>query len=542
MSHTGLPPLPPRRTLVQSICLLVAVPLVVFLPSLRNAFVEWDDGSLIAENPIVQTVTSRAIGAAFTTYDPELYIPLTSLSYQFDSVVGGLSPAFVHAHNIAQHVLNVVLVAWLVYLLSASGWMALFCGLLFAVHPLQVETVVWASARKDLLSTSFFLLSVIGYLYARARETESKWRWLSVGAFALALLSKATVITLPLFLLLIDARDGKLNGRKALEKWPYAALAGVFAVIAVLGKKAFVAALSPVALVLIAAKGIVFYMQKFLWPAGLSLLYYTDPVTLLSPGLLLTLAAAAWYAGRKWHRDIFFTWLFFLLALAPTFPAYRKGEHLGDISFASDRYFYLAGIGLVVLAGMVFLALLRCRFRPAIAASGIIVCVLAALSIRQSAVWRDTDALFFNVLALYPNSATAHLNVGNHYQRLGDMDRALQEYDASLRLRPLSLTYFNIARAYLSMRRYGDAVDASQKALALESASVPALLRLSALADAAQNKQAAAAYIAQIPVGTTPLRPSESACGLRTWNERKERNGKTGGPLLCRPKKWQTNE
>ena len=164
--------------------LIIVLTLLVYGKSLGNAFVRWDDSMLIYENPIVREISWKSLKAAFTTYDPELYIPLTFLSYQIDYAIGGMHPFGFHLTNLVLHTLNAVLVFFLLQLLLsgnnpplplkgegrvrvAGRGTAFLVALLWAIHPLNTEAVVWASARKDVLSTFFFLGSLCTYL---------KWR------------------------------------------------------------------------------------------------------------------------------------------------------------------------------------------------------------------------------------------------------------------------------------------------------------------------------------------------------------------------------
>ena len=141
---------------------------VAFGSSIDHEFVTWDDTILITENPIVQTPSLKNVVKAFTSYDPELYIPLTFVSYQINSVVCGLSPSCFHATDLVLHTLNAVLVYALFASFIGSDLIALVLALLFAVHPLNTEAVVWASARKDTLSTLFFLSSLLAYIQTRS--------------------------------------------------------------------------------------------------------------------------------------------------------------------------------------------------------------------------------------------------------------------------------------------------------------------------------------------------------------------------------------
>ncbi len=150
---------------------------------LHGNFVLWDDNNLITNNTHIQGLTFANIGYNFTHFDPELYIPLTFLTYQFDYAFGGLDASFFHFTNLLLHTLNALLVTLLLYQLTKKRWIAVLCGLLFAVHPLNVEAVAWASARKDLLSTFFFFLSCFTYLRYRSEQSASSYWWSVVFFF-----------------------------------------------------------------------------------------------------------------------------------------------------------------------------------------------------------------------------------------------------------------------------------------------------------------------------------------------------------------------
>ncbi len=466
-------------TLRNSILLLLAIPALTFVWGLGNDFVDWDDPGLITENPISHGLSADNIKAAFTSYDPELYVPLTFVSYQMDYAIGGLSPFIFHFRNLLFHLINVLLVAWMIYLLTGSTAAAVLCGLLFAVHPLNAETVLWASARKDLLSSTWFFAAIIAYLYARERK--KTWIWaVSLAAFALGLLSKVMIITLPAILLLIEWREGRLSWKKTTPMiLPYVGLSLIFGMIALLGKQAFVAAASLQETALLAGKAVTFLLLKFFVPIRLSVLYpYTDPITFgsfdLTSSLLIVvlLTILALLAARRGHRDFLFGWLWLLLCLSPTFLFYRRGEHLGDIYFTSNRYFYVAGIGLMLpmsLLGASWMKKPAWR-TPVIAISTGLIGMFAVMSGLQSLVWQNTQTLFENVLRFYPNSQIAHVTIGNRYQTLGDLENAFAHYDAALKIRPTSLAYFNLGNALLTINKPDEAIEANTRALALDPA------------------------------------------------------------------------
>ncbi len=505
--------------------LIIVLTLLVYGKSLGNAFVRWDDNMLIYENPIVREISWASLKAAFTQYDPELYIPLTFLSYQVDYAVWGMHPFGFHLTNLVLHALNAVLVFWLMTLLlgrfqrtnsrkysdsspqvpvpRSQSPIPLLVALLWAVHPLNVEAVAWASARKDVLSTFFFLGSLCCYLRWSAVESRGfplrkVWYWSSLIAFLLGLLSKVMVLTLPVVLLLFDVWQGRRIDRRAfLEKVPYILLSAVLGIVGLFGKQSALGASTFWEKFLMAPKSAVFYLQKIFWPDGLSVLYpYHGSVTIRSADfavplaifvLLMMVAAWLWF---RWRQASIGLWFFFV-TVTPTFLNFAKGGDM-DRYFASDRYAYIPSIGIFLAIGYLLyikgnpltLALSQWERKiqqetpsPHGRGTGVrgvavfMICILLILSLlshRQSLLWRDTEVLLQNVLRLYGDSShVAHNNMGNVYRLRGDIPRAIQEYEQAIAIRPHSKTFTNLGAAYRRLHRYPEAMEVYKKALEL---------------------------------------------------------------------------
>jgi tetratricopeptide (TPR) repeat protein len=478
--------LPTRKQATSCLGLLGLVLLAIYARSLTFPFVAWDDGLLITENATVHGFTPANIWKAFTTYDPELYIPLTLISYQIDYLFAGLSPFLYHFENLLTHLLNAALVCWFIFLLTGRRWIAAVTALLFAVHPLHTEAVVWASARKDVLSTAFFLCTLIAYLLYR-RTGEKSWYRRSIVALLLALFSKVIAITAPIILLLLDWREGRKIDRANLrEKAPYFLLSFVFGLVALGGKTGSDNLLFEK--ILIGSKAITLYLSKLLFPTGLSVLYpYTNPIALLNPDLLsatalvLVLTALAWWSRCK-TREIFFGWCFFLITVLPTFSNFAKGEDtLKDIYIGSDRYAYIPSIGLLFLASLLIYKLIQRKPQATQGTLALFVVLLSFQAYTQSLVWGSTEALFSNVLTYYPNSHLAHNNLGTLRFREGEYDAAFDHYRQSIRIRPNGEAYYNLGQFYSEMGQQSNAMDSYKSALEHRPADVSALINLGVL-------------------------------------------------------------
>ena len=463
--------------------------LLIYSRSLWNDFVLWDDDYLIVHNPLIRSLSPHAIWTAFTSYDPELYIPLTFLSYQLNYLIGGLHPFIYHVTNLLLHGINAMLISGIAYRLSNKNtWIAVAAGILFAVHPLHAEAVVWASARKDVLASTFFLTSLFLYLRYRESDQRSTCIW-SIVTFLLALLSKVSVITLPIILLLIDWREGRRWDKQMLmEKLPYALLSILFGTVALFGKTQQIAHTTIRETVLLTMKSLAFTLEKLFVPLHLSPMYpFTGDITLSSsqffvPMILLLILAATSIYSRRWTRELLFALLFFLFSIAPSMVNFRKGEE-GDIYLASDRYAYIASFAAIFLVCMLLYRLGK-KFSP-LASNGILaitVITLASLSFVQADIWHDSETLFTTVIASYPQAQAAHHNLGVLYQKEGHMQQALDQYQAALAIAPKASTLSNIGDILRENNQFPEAAEFYKQALAINPRSVDAMLGMGLLA------------------------------------------------------------
>src|SRR3989344_4715601 len=449
---------------------IILLPFLVFFPSLSNDFVALDDELLIIDNPTAKGLTMENVKRAFTTYDPELYIPLTLLTYQIEYLLfGEFKPFVVHATNLILHIVNALLVTVFVQLLMrrSTHLFPVFCGLLFAIHPLVVETVVWGAARKDLLSSFFFLVSICSYL--KWRENDNLHIF-SLLAFTLGLLSKVSVVLLPIVLLLTDwLFSGYIDRKMIKEKWPYFALSTIFILIALFGKRAQVTDIGIIALLPFVS--VPFYLQKFLIPIKLAILYpFTDGVELLNVrvllGVLLMGGITVWaWMQRKKNRLWMFVWLLFLLLLLPSFANVLKGSDSGsfDIYFASDRYAYLAIIALLILVGV---AIERWRYLFFVMLP--ILPFFMWLTYQQSLVWQTSEKLFQNVIDNYGNSHLAYNNLAGFRAKEKRLSEAEDLYRKSLAVKENPRALFNLGRVLVVREKFGDAIPFFERYIELQ--------------------------------------------------------------------------
>lgn len=472
-SRLSLPSLPRRGLALAAAFALALVTFVAFSATLGNAFVDWDDTYVIYFNPAIKHINLETLHRIFFSYDPELYVPFTLFTFQIDYFLAGLNPAIYHLQSLLWHIGSVVLLAWIAWLLTRDRIAALLTAVLFAVHPLNVEAVAWASGRKDVLSTFWLLLSVLLYLYYRGSGSKKTYA-ASLVAFALSLLAKVMTLTLPFVLLLIDWAQGRADRKKLLlEKLPYLALSVLFGVIGMFGKQEVNAASTLWEKILMAAKSTTFYLQKLVLPVDLAVVYpYRGAITLASPDFFVPMivvsalvVALLWLARR--HRVIAACGAFFLLTLAPTFLNFFKA---GQAYFASDRYAYVPSIGAFLLVGIGagLLARRRDRETGVLAVSTVACAVLCVLCYRQVTIWKNTETLFLHNLALYPDTVQLRTNLAQVYRDSGRNDDAREQLQLALQTEQSAHVYASIAALDAAEGKIADAIALYRKAAALD--------------------------------------------------------------------------
>jgi len=437
----------PRRAL----WVLALVTFLTYAYSLGNDFVTYDDDLLVYQNPNVLEFSPQTVTAIFTTYDPELYVPVTLLSYQLERAVFGLNPFIFHFTNLLLHIGSVLLVFWIALRLSqlrmserSAFWIAVTTSALFAFHPINTEIVAWIAARKDILSGFLFFASLA--LYLRFSDSGKRRDYvLSLVVFALALGAKVSVILLPFVLLFVDWFIRRaINWRTLREKSPFFLLSFIFGIIALFGKEAQLAGLTLIENILLAARGVSFYLGKLVWPTKLSVFHpQSYPIATLSlelivPFLVLLLLIGVAAAFLRRRSVIFFGLTFFLTMLIPTFATFWKN---GFIYFASERYGYTALFGIFFLASFLLVPRLlnllerKSRLEIPTMVGGMVLClVLAFASASQAETFRDGETLLRHALQFHPDSTHALNNLGTTLYQSDLLDEALEMYEQALEI------------------------------------------------------------------------------------------------------------
>jgi len=417
-----------------------------FLPSLSNGFVDWDDPEYVYENVSIRTLSPHNIGLFFTQAYVGSYCPLVMLSYAAEYHFFKLDPRAYHATNYCLHLLMTLLVFYFVYLVSRKAAVAFIAALLFGVHPLHVESVAWITERKDLLSSLFYIVSLISYMwYLRGK----KLIFLAACFLAcvLSLLSKPMAVTLPVIALLLDYYERrKLNIQAFAEKIPLFAAALIFGIVnmhfqtqaaatklaADLGVKTY-----------FLSKVLVFYLYKTLLPVKLSAMYVyhnVNPSHLAEIKYYIAILAALvilmiWSKRRA--RTILFGGLFFFVTLLPVLKIIPAGD-----TFAADRYMYIPSIGLFYIFACIAYRIFALKPQLPIIRSaaacliGLWVLALSTLTLERCLVWKNTETLFKDVIKNHRTNPLPYNNLGIYYAEKGDLDSAIRYFKEALSVRP----------------------------------------------------------------------------------------------------------
>jgi Flp pilus assembly protein TadD len=494
------------------IALLTAATCLAFAPTVLNGFVGFDDADYLFGNAVVQQgLTWRGVGWAFTTFHVANWHPLAWLSHMLDWQVFGDAT---WGHHLVSLVLHAVVGALVFRLLDESTGergRSAAVALLFAVHPLRVESVAWASERKDVLCLLFFVWACL----AHVRRVRSNGTGTRVAVLAaLALMAKPMAVTLPLVLLLLDVwplRRAERLPALVLEKLPVLVLCGVGAVITLLAQSAggTVASLHALGIgmrLANSALNVVRYLGLTFWPSGLIPMH---PFPRGYPGTLEILGAAAFIAAvsvaaalqfRK-RPAVLVGWAWFLVTLLPVVGLVQAG-----VQVVADRYTYLPHIGLFMALAWAVPDLSAQWRTAATAAFGASAVALGAVSFNQTRYWRNTETLFGHTLAVSPRNTTAEIAIAAELLKQGRSKEAEQMLQESIELSPrLGAAYAGLGTLLIDTGRGPEALAllARGRAMAPKDADLTGVYAV-ALAQAGRAEEALQQYDILVPGDPDP--------------------------------------
>ncbi len=553
---------------------------LVFGQTVRYDFLNYDDNVYVYENPYVtQGLTWHGVGSILTHPDgPDEWLPVTALTRMLDWQLYGAHAGGHHLTNVLLHTANVILLFLVLRQMTGALWRSAFVAAVFAIHPLRVESVAWVTERKDVLSGLFFMLTLLCYAkavasdewrvtgteigpsstlsrftlhasrYSRFTLHAPRYYWLAVVFFALGLMAKTMLVTLPLILLLLDywplnrsaecgvrsaestgnaegrmknakvggfncqipgaakqSRDGLTLIALVLEKIPFFVLSATACISTFLTQAHSVAAVQGKSIPWRAGNALMAYadyLGHVVYPAGLALLY-SHPVGPLPVGriglsaLLLLIITVGVLTGRRKHPYLLVGWLWYLGMLAPVIDNMQQMD-----SARADRYTYLPQIGLDIMVAWGAVALCGAwRYRRVVLASaaGVILAGLTADAYVQTGYWKDGVSLWTHTLACTSDNAPAEDSLGSALASQGKWGEAILHYRRAVMLKPDKAVFqYNLGSALARQGNVAEAIQHYEQALRLEPDYPQARLNLGnalagqgKLADAIQQYQRA---------------------------------------------------
>jgi protein O-mannosyl-transferase len=486
-----------RKPLVLGLYLFLAACIAAVYAQVGGfGFVDYDDPLYVSGNShVLGGLTWDGVKWAFTTMHAGNWIPLVWLSLMLDSSIFGTWAGGFHLVNVALHIANSILLFLVLRRYTKSLWASIFVAALFAFHPLHVESVAWVTERKDTLSTLFWFLTMLAYL--RYVEIPTAGRYvIACGIFAMGLMSKSMLVTLPLVLLLMDywplERIGRQNvslKKLIIEKIPLFILSVIVCVVTVIAQRGSgaVSKINSVPLGPRINNALVSYCEyilKMFWPVDLAV-FYPHPVSaiarwkvILSLVVLLSITIAVILLRRR--RYLLVGWFWYLGTLVPVIGFVQVGAQS-----LADRYTYIPLTGIFIMLAW-FAGDMMAQRRPgqifAGAAGAAILALLAIVTFMQVGYWRDTLTLFERCAAVTADNVTAHKYLGIGFAKKDNYESALREFKESLRFEPEDpRTYYNMALIQVKLGRTDEAIDSFRRVVEIEPNNIDSNFNLAAL-------------------------------------------------------------
>jgi len=482
MRQIAEPFFPSRRRAFVFALVLAVVTIFAYRPAWNGGFL-WDDDVYITNNELL-TAPDGLRRIWFSLDSPSQYFPLVYTTFRVEHAIWGLDPTGYHWVNLLLHVANALLV-WLVLarLKVPGAWLA---GAIFALHPVQVESVAWITERKNVLMGFFFLLALLAWIAFVDGRTKRPWLFygLALILYLLALSAKTTACTLPaaLFLILWLQRT-PIRWKRVFQIIPFLVLGIAMGMLAMWWERyhqgtsrAVFTFLSPIERVLVASRAVWFYLSKLIWPSNLTFIYPRwdiAPTHLLNYAWLLAgviACGALYFLRRYWGRSVEVAAGFFVVTLSPVLGFIML--YTFRYTFVADHYQYLACIGPIALAsaGLANLADTFKSGRALILSTALcVVAVLATLTWRQAAMYGDIDTLWRTTLARNSGCWMAHNNLGMVLFEKGQLDEAIRHYRRTLEMQPdFWDADYNLGTALLGKGQVDEAIFYCDKAVRMQ--------------------------------------------------------------------------
>ena len=491
-----IPIVPGKWRLPAALIFVAILTFAVYAPVLHNEFINYDDIEYVTANPVVQQgLTGQGFIWAFTTNHTGNWHPLTWLSHMLDVQLFGLNPMGHHFTNLLFHIANSLLLLVVLHRMTGAVGRSLVVSLLFALHPLHVESVAWVAERKDVLSSFFWFLTMWAYLKYAERPCLNMYIPVA-GFFVMGLMAKQMLVTLPVILLLLDYwplnrlgsgpdKSAAIGAAKLplLEKLPLFVLSAAASIVVVYAQSS-AGTINDLGLRALADNAgnacisYVKYIWMMLWPAKLAVFYPFDPAAITPLKVagavcLLALITGLAVMRRRERPYLAFGWMWYLVTLLPV---------IGFLGFGAqalaDRYTYIPLTGLFVM--IVWGCAELCgKWRDGALTAAVggvaVVSLFSILTREQTGYWRSNIELFSHTLAVTEKNWVAHNNVGTDLLRAGKVHEAIHHYQESVRLNPTETDGFtNLGNACLRAGEPFRAIAALREAIRLEPNNVEA--------------------------------------------------------------------
>jgi tetratricopeptide (TPR) repeat protein len=468
----------PEQLILGLCLLLIAGVVAVYVRVGGFDFLDYDDPFYVTRNPqVLAGLTWDGVKWAFTAMHAGNWIPFVWLSLMADRSVFGVGAGGFHLVNVALHIANTVLLFWVLKRYSKSLWPSFFVAALFGLHPLHVESVAWVTERKDVLSTLFWLLTMLAYVRYVENPTAKRYTIVCV-AFAIGLMAKSMLVTLPLVLLLMDywplerlwpeeKKNGVAVSRLLFEKLPLFILSVIVCVATVIAQRGS-GAVSKINSIPLSSRinnalvSYCDYILKMFWPVDLAV-FYPHPVNtlagwkaILSLAVLLAITIVVILLRRR--RYLLVGWFWYLGTLVPVIGFVQVGAQA-----LADRYTYIPLTGIfIMLAWFAGDIVAQRRSRQVIAGviGSAILGVLGVMTFVQVGHWRDTLSLFTHCAAVTPDNVVAREYLGIGFWGKGNPEAALREFKEALRFEPTDIrTFYNIGNMLVLLGRTDEAIE-----------------------------------------------------------------------------------
>ena len=503
-----------KKSLVLSIYLVLIVSALLVFWQVRNfGFVDYDDGSYVYENPhVLNGLTADAVRWAFTTGYVTNWHPATWLSLMLDCQLFGANAGWIHLVNVLFHLANTLLLFMVFKKMTGALWQSAFVAALFALHPLHVESVAWISERKDVLSTFFWLLAMLAY-WQYAKKPSAARYLLTLLIFALGLMAKPMLVTLPFVLLLLDywPLERKISLHLLVEKIPFFVLSVISSIITFWVQRSGGAVIDIDNLSLNERIANAFlsyaqYIAKMFWPQNLAVFYPFAVAASFPLGqaaicafLLLVISIFIIYFGRN-QRYLPLGWFWFVGTLIPVIGLVQVG-----LQTCADRYTYIPYIGLfIIIAWSLPQLLSKLPYRKIVLGVSMVI-VLTALGICahwQTSYWKNSITLFSRAVEVVPNNWLAYDGLGTAYVSLGRNTEAIDAYKQAIKIKPdYAAAYYDIGHLYDRLGRDTEAIDAYSQATKIKPDYVNAYYNLGlAYGNLGRHSEAIEAYSQAIKI------------------------------------------